>query len=183
MFGVFGDFVVNSQLEPELHPSDGGIPAVLAVVIFAFVPQNVSQLGIRAPLLNPVFMMMALGWLLGLKMRRFWWDFGTPAFIVWVALELQEHLDNHLSFDSARRLLVTLGIAAGAFLGFTSDRDSRWTENLTTEYLTPATPGIAGWLPGDGGIIYNSDMDVFFQTFYAKIRPPTGDIFWVLNPA
>ena len=80
-------------------------------------------------------MMMVLGWLLGLKMRRFWWDFGTPAFIVWVALELQEHLEQHLSFDSAKRLLITLAIAGGVFLGFTSDRDSRWTENLTTEYL------------------------------------------------
>src|SRR5271170_1380234 len=31
MFGVFGNFVVNRQLEPELYPSDGATPAVLAV--------------------------------------------------------------------------------------------------------------------------------------------------------
>ena len=129
-------------------------------------------------LLNPVFVMMVLGWLLGLKMRRFWWDFGTPAFMVWVALELQEHFENHLSLDSARRLLVTLVIAAGAFLGFTSDRDSRWTANLTTEYVTPETPGIAGWLPDAGGIIYNSDMDVFFQTFF---KNPTAGWKYILG--
>lgn len=177
MVGVFGDFLVNSQLEPELHPSDGGTPAVLAVA-FLLACRKLFPSRNPRPLLNPVFVMMALGWLLGLKMRRFWWDFGTPAFIVWVALELQAHLDNHLSFDSARRLFATLVIAAGAFLGFTSDRDSRWTENLTTEYLTPAIPGIAGWLPGDGGIVYNSDMDVFFQTFYAN---PTADWKYILG--
>ncbi|MGA2029010.1 MAG: hypothetical protein ABSG87_02945, partial [Verrucomicrobiota bacterium] len=129
-------------------------------------------------LLNPVFIMMVLGWLLGLKMRRFWWDFGTPAFIVWVALELQEHFERHLTFDSVKRLLVTLGIAGGVFLGFTSDRESRWTANLTTDYLTPDNPDLAGWLPKPGGIIYNSDMDIFFQTFF---KNPTADWRYILG--
>ena len=177
MFGVFGDFVVIHQLEPEMYPSDGEIAAVLAVVVLLLCRKMFLGWNPRA-VLNPVFMMMVLGWLLGLKMRRFWWDFGTPAFMIWVALELQEHFENNLSFDSARRLLVTLGIAAGVFLGFTSDRDSRWTANLTTEYLTPETPGIAGWLPEPGGIIYNSDMDVFFQVFF---KNPTADWRYILG--
>jgi hypothetical protein len=177
MFDAFGHFVVNRQLEPEWYPSDGEIPAVLAVVVLILCRKIFSVWDARR-LLNPVFMMMVLGWLLGLKVRRFWWDFGTPAFMVWVALELQEHFEKHLSFDSVRRLLVTLVIAAGAFLGFTSDRDSRWTANLTTEYLTPDTPGIAGWLPGDGGIVYNSDMDVFYLMFF---KNPTADWRYVLG--
>jgi hypothetical protein len=177
MFGVFGNSVVNSLLEPELHPSDGEIAAVFAVVVLLVCRKMFPGRNPRA-LLNPIFIMMVLGWLLGLKMRRFWWDFGTPAFLVWVALELQEHFENHLSFDSARRLLVTLGIAAGVFLGFTSDRDSRWTANLTTEYLTPETSGIAGWLPGDGGIVYNSDMDVFFPTVF---KNPTAGWKYILG--
>ena len=177
MFGVFGNFVVIHQLEPEMYPSDGEPAAVLAVFVLILCRKIFRARNPRA-LLNPVFVMMVLGWLLGLKMRRFWWDFGTPAFMVWVALELQEHFENHLSLDSARRLLVTLVIAAGAFLGFTSDRDSRWTANLTTEYVTPETPGIAGWLPESGGIIYNSDMDVFFQTFF---KNPAADWKYVLG--
>ena len=47
-----------------------------------------------------------------------------------------------------------------------------------TEFLTPDTAGIGGWLPGDGGTIYNSDMDVFFQTFYAN---PTADWKYILG--
>ena len=66
----------------------GGRPAFMARKIFlGWNPRAV---------LNPVFMMMVLGWLLGLKVRRFWWDFGMPAFMVWVALELQEHFERHL---------------------------------------------------------------------------------------
>jgi len=177
VFGAFGHFVVNRQLEPEWYPSDGEVPAVLAVVVLLMCRKIFLGWNPRT-LLNPVFMMMVLGWLLGLKVRRFWWDFGTPAFMVWVALELQGHFENHLSLDSARRLLVTLGIAAGFFLGFTSDRDSRWTANLATEYLTPETPGIAGWLPGNGGIVYNSDMDVFYLMFF---KNPTADWSYVLG--
>lgn len=176
MFGVF-DFVVNRQLEPELHPSDGQVPAVLAVVVFLFWRKLSSSWNPRA-LLNPIFMMMALGWLLGLKMQRFWWDFGTPAFVVWTALELQEHFERQILFDSAKRLFITLAIAAGAFLGFTSDRDSRWTGNLTAEFISPQNPDAAAWLPGDGGIIYNSDMEVFFQTFFAN---PTANWKYILG--
>jgi hypothetical protein len=177
MFGVFGHLVVNRQLEPELHPSDGQTPAVM-VVVALLLWRKVSIGWNPRSLVNPIFIMMALGWLLGLKMQRFWWDWGTPAFLVWVALELQEHLERHLSFDSERRLVVTVALAAGCFFGFTSDRDSRWTDTLTTEYLTPDTPGEADWLPGANGIVYNSSMDVFFQTFF---KNPTANWRYILG--
>lgn len=177
MFGVFGGLVVNRQLEPELHPSDGAVPAVLAVAALLLWRKSTIGWNPRT-LLNPVFMMMALGWVLGLKMQRFWWDYGTPAFIIWVAIELQAHFEKQLTMDSLKRLLITLAIAAGVYLGFTSDRDGRWTENLTTEFLTPDNPALAGWLPGDGGIIYNSDMDVFFETFY---KNPTANWKYILG--
>jgi hypothetical protein len=177
MFGVFGSFVVNRQLEPELHPSDGAVPAVLAMAALLLWRKISLGWNPRA-MLNPIFMMMALGWLLGLKMQRFWWDYGTPAFIVWVAMELQEHSEQELPLDSLKRLFITLAIAAGVYLGFTSDRDGRWTQNLTTAFLRADDPHLTGWMPGDGGIIYNSDMDVFFQTFYAN---PTANWKYILG--
>jgi len=177
MFGVFGDFVVNRQLEPELHPSNGAVEAVLGVAVL-LLWRAVSTSWNSRVVANPIFAMMAIGWVLGLKMQRFWWDYGTPAFIIWVAMEFQEHLEGKLEFDSAKRLLLTLGIAAAVYLGFTSDRDSRWTENLTTDFLTQDNPKLAGWLPEPGGIIYNSDMDVFFDTFYNN---PKADWKYILG--
>lgn len=177
MFGVFGDFVVNRQLEPELHPSDGSVPAVLAMAVLLL--WRVVSMGWNPRVLaNPVFVMMTMGWVLGLKMQRFWWDYGTPAFIIWTATELQEHLDGQLAFDSINRLFITLAIAGAVYLGFTSDRDSRWTDNLTTEFLSPDDPALAGWLPEPGGIIYDSDMEVFFETFY---KNPTADWKYILG--
>lgn len=177
MFDVFGDFTISRQLEPELQPSNGEIPAVLAVMVLLLWRKVSTGLKPRT-LLNPIFMMMVVSWVLGLKIRRFWWDFGIPAFIIWVALELQAHFERELSWDSAKRLVITLGIAGAVFLGFTSDRGGRWTANLTTEYLTPKTPGITGWLPAPGGIIYNSDMEIFFQTFF---KNPKADWRYILG--
>ena len=164
MFGVFGNTVVNRQLEPEFYPSDGETPAVL-LVIGLLLWRTFSNNGNVRKLCNPIFLMMVIAWVLGLKMRRFWWDYGIPSFMLWVAFELQDQIEARLDFDSAKRLLITLALAAGFFFGFTSDRDGRWTENLTTGFLTPDNPALAGWLPESDGIVYNSDMDVFFQTF------------------
>lgn len=177
MFGVFGDFVVNRQLEPELHPSDGSVHAVLAIVVLLLWRVVFAGWNPRV-VANPVFAMLVIGWVLGLKMQRFWWDYGTPAFIIWVATEFQDHLEGKLAFDSVKRLFITALIAAAVYLGFTSDRDSRWTQNLTTEFLTQDNPSLAGWLPESGGIIYNSDMDVFFDTFY---KNPTADWKYILG--
>ena len=49
MFGVFGDFVVTRELEPELHPSDGDLVAVLAVVVLLLWRENFHPPGTRAP--------------------------------------------------------------------------------------------------------------------------------------
>jgi hypothetical protein len=174
MFEVFGNSVVNRQLESEFYPSDGENAAVLLAIGLllwrAFSHRSKTQE--TGKLIDPIFVMMVMGWILGLKMRRFWWDYGTPAFVLWVAFELQSHLEEGVGFDSLKRLYVTLVLAAGFFLGFTSDRDGRWTENLTTEFLTPDNAALAGWLPEPGGIIYNSDMGVFFETFYKNPQAP-----------
>jgi hypothetical protein len=160
-----------------LHPSNGDIQVVMVVGLLLAWRQISSGWNPRA-VMNPIFMMMALGWVLGLKMQRFWWDYGTPAFIMWVAGEFQERLEKDMDFDSVRRLMTTCLLAGGVYLGFTSDLQSRWTQNLTTQYLTQDNPALAGWLPDPGGIIYNSNMDVFFDTFY---KNPKADWKYILG--
>ena len=113
-----------------------------------------------------------LGWLLGLKVGRFWWDWGLPATLLWLALELEKQFERYAGFDSGKRLLVTLGLAAGVFLGMTSDRGSRWTWNAAKQYLTQNDPVLAGWLPESGGIIYSVDMTVFNDTFFKNPAAP-----------
>lgn len=48
-----------------------------------------------------------------------------------------------------------------------------WTRNLDAVFLSPddyRLPHIAKWLPGPGAIIYSSNLDVFFRTFYKNPR-------------
>jgi len=40
--------------------------------------------------------------------------------------------------------------------------------NLTQQYLTQDNPDLNGWLPEKGGILYSSDMTVFYQTFFKE---------------
>ena len=171
MFGVFGNNTVNRQLISEFFPSDGQTPAVLAVAALLLWRKASTGWEPRA-VMNPVFTMMVLGWVLGLSMQRFWWDWGIPAFMVWVALELQWHFERHVAADSLRRLGITLALAVAALIGFTRDWGGRWTQNLGTQYLTADDPALAGWMPDPGGIIYNSNMDVFFATFYKNPTQP-----------
>ena len=177
MFGVFGNTVLPRQLAPELRGSEGAPLAIIVVALLLL--WRVQSLGWnRKVIFNPFFMMMAMGCLLGFKVQRFWWDWGMMAFMVWVALELQAHFTRHVPADSAKRLVAVLVLGAGLVFGFTNDRENRWSAALMNDYLTPEKPDLVGWLPETGGIIYNSDMDVFFDTFY---KNPTAPWRYVLG--
>jgi hypothetical protein len=113
-----------------------------------------------------------------LAVVRFWIDWGLPALLLWLALELQEEFERSISFESGKRAVLAAGLSLALFLAATADRDSRWTSNLTNEYLTPQNPELAGWLPGNDGIIYCADMLVFYETFF---RNPTAPWRYVLG--
>ena len=177
LFGVFGDVHLDRQLTSELLPT-GGDPTMVLAVIGMLLWRARSPGWNARQLLNPIFMMAVVGWLLGLKMYRFWDDWGLPATTLWLALELQKQFENYLPFDSGRRLLLSTGLGLGLFLASTSDINGRYTWNLTNEYITQDDPELAGWLPEKGGILYNADMGVFFQTFF---KNPTAPWRYVLG--
>jgi hypothetical protein len=171
LFQAFGTNDLVRQLVTEFQPSTGDYAAVLLVAA-------VLLWRARSPdwnpneLMSPVFLMCIIGWLLGLKVIRFSVDWGLPAFLVWLALAFQKQFEQYLPFDSGRRLVITLGLAAGAFLGITSDIGGRWTWNLTNQYLSEKDPELADWLPAQGGIIYSGDMRVFDFTFFKSPSAP-----------
>ena len=56
---------------------------------------------------------------------------------------------------------------------------SRWTYNLTQQYLTTAEhPELKGWMPEKGGILYSAEMSIFYQTFF---KNPNGDWRYILG--
>jgi len=168
---TLGMHATQRTMVGELAPSTGDINALVLLggllVLRALLHLNAPRLA-----RDPAFWLMALTWTLGFKVGRFWDDWGWPALLVLVACDLELVLAARLAADSLRRLALAGGLALIAFLAITSDAGSRWTANLTEQFLTPDNPDLKGWLPEKGGILYSGDMTIFYKTFY---KNPQGD--------
>ena len=172
-----GKHLTQRTLASELQPEGGDLYAL-------YIPGALLLLrrlaGLNAPpfLRDPVFWLVFLTWTLAFRVGRFWVDWGWPALMVLLACDLQLLLASRLAVDSFRRLALTGGLALIAFLCITSDVGSRWTANLTQQYLTTSNPDLKGWLPDPGGILYSADMTMFYQTFY---KNPEGNWRYILG--
>ncbi|MFA5143345.1 MAG: hypothetical protein WC522_04160 [Candidatus Omnitrophota bacterium] len=121
---------------------------------------------------NPVFVLAVCGWVFGFVATRFWTDWGMPAAIFWIMSELNNLFAEKAQTASSKRLIIAFAITGALFLAITPDTNSRWTYNLTTEYLTQDNKKQAEWLPEPGGIIYSDDMRLFYQTFFKNPKAP-----------
>jgi hypothetical protein len=115
---------------------------------------------------------------LSFKAWRFSEDWGWPALMVLITCDLQLLLQGRFAADSFKRLALAGGLAAMTFLAITNDSGSRWTNNLTQQYLTQDNPDLNGWLPEKGGILYSADMTIFYQTFF---KNPNADWRYILG--
>lgn len=125
-----------------------------------------------ATVFNPAFMLAVLGAILGMKVYRFWLDWGVPALLVWMALEVQDLIENENAVDAVGRATAAILLCAGLFAATTTDVGGRWTNSLEVEYMMQDDPALAGWLPEKDGIIYCTNMDVFYETFFKNPRAP-----------
>jgi hypothetical protein len=161
----------------ELQPFDGNI---LAMIILGglLVLRQLAKLNVVPLTKNPAFWLVCFCWVLGFKVSRFWDDWGWPALMVLMTMDVQAFLQKRFAPDSFKRLGLTLGLAAATFLCVTNDASSRWSHTLSDRYLVANNPDIKGWMPDHGGIFYTADMTLFYQTFYAN---PTGDWRYMLG--
>ena len=165
-------------LVAELQPSDGE-PFQLIILGGLLVLRRLVKLNFTPLAKNPAFWLICICWVLSFKARRFAEDWGWPALMVLGACDLQLLLQSRFAADSFKRLALACGIAGTVFLIYTNDAGSRWTQNLTWQFLSTAEhPELAGWMPEKGGIIYSADMSVFFQTFY---KNPNADWRYILG--
>jgi len=172
-----GLHLTQRTLAGELQPDTGDVNALL---IFGGLLLLRKLAWLKAPPLarDPVFWLACLTWTLGFKVGRFWADWGWPALMVLVACDLQLLLASRLALDSFRRLALAGGVALIAFLCITSGCRHRWTYNLTQQYLTTDNSDLDGWLPEKDGILYSTDMTIFYQTFY---KNPTAGWRYILG--
>ncbi|HZL12934.1 MAG TPA: hypothetical protein VFC85_02210 [Verrucomicrobiae bacterium] len=161
----------------ELQPSNGDIFA-LGILGGLIILRQLAKLDVRPLSKNPAFWLAFFGWVLGFKVGRFWADWGWPALMVLITCDLQFFLQTRFAVDSFKRLGLVFGVAIATFLAVTNDSGSRWTYNLTEQYLTENNPDLKGWMPDKGGIFYSADMTLFYQTFF---KNPQGDWRYMLG--
>ena len=163
----------------ELQPFGGDVLAV-AILGGLLVLRQLAKLNAIPLAKNPAFWLVCFGWVLAFKIGRFWEDWGWPALMVLMTCDLQLLLQARVAADSFKRLGLAFGLAIATFLVITNDAGSRWTYNLTQQYLTTAEhPGeLNGWMPEKGGILYSADMTLFYQTFF---KNPHGDWRYMLG--
>jgi len=164
-------------LVTEFQPSDGVFLVVVGVVLVILVRLVLGGWDARS-LDGALFLLAVLGWLLGLKVYRFWSDWGLPAAMVWMTLQFQQLGEQRIGARAGTRLAAALLVCAALFLSVTSDLEGRWTHDLHVDYLRADNPEVAEWLPDAGGILYNAGMLDFYQTFFAN---PQGNWRYILG--
>jgi hypothetical protein len=177
MLHAFRGIPVVTLLVSEFQPSGGGgVPALIcvaAVVVWLLRGGRFDRLS-----RDPLLLLAAIGWVMGMRVIRFWADWGLPCAMLWIAFRLQP-----VFVRLGRRTpLLRLGTAAMlcASLAFmcVGDVQGRWTENLRKDYLSADNPDTRPWLPDRGGIVYTVSMGVFYDTFF---KNPNGDWRYVLG--
>jgi hypothetical protein len=172
MVRIFTGGEEQGVMAEEFRPSDGDQFMVIAILGLLAWRYMRGKWDVRK-VDNPVFILGVMGWVLAFTAKRFWFEWGVPAFSFWMALELQEsfaEMDARKKIADGARIFMALIFAGVLFLSVTNDVDSRWTKAAHRRYLDFNDPEVKSWLPDEGGIIYNSGMDVFFDTFRKNPR-------------
>ena len=177
IYRVFGYTSLYRVLTPELRA--GVINPLTLVTLFFMLSWRRFRQSRNPPISqDPVFVLMAVSMLLGCVVRRFWFDLGRPALLIWLCLEFQEYLESKLGAESYKRVFLAMFLAVALHTYVAADVENRWSNNHPAMPLTPADPELAQWMPEDGGIFYCDTMTLFDTTFF---NFPRGNWRYILG--
>jgi len=183
--GQFGAFLWESARHPflvlgqmdartlvqELKPNDTA-PFVL-LGLFGLLGWRALRGRWRDDVLRDPLLILALGgWVLGYVSLRFWSDWGLPAALVWVALEIEAWLEESGPAREWRRVGLAAVVGLSVVIASATDVRGRWSLRLDRTYLPLLEPAAAEWLPEPGGILYCPDVMLFHQLFYHRPDAP-----------
>lgn len=178
----FGNGALARMLVGEFQADSGRI-VYLLVAGFVFIARHaVTGLWVHDKSERFFIIMAGLGWLGGLHVSRLWNEWGLPASQLWLAFMIEDLIMSFRLQGVAARIVLPAVLCLGLVLSATGDLDGRWSRtiipvrygdctNLQVGTSSAGQVAGGGWLPGDGGIVYNSQMDVFDLFFF---RYPHG---------
>ncbi len=161
----------------EMTPSEGE-SATLVLLAIVFLWRRQQGQSTSALLDTPVFWLVVICWLLGLKTDRCWADWGIPAVLVWLALQFEEAFASFCDANAPKRLVACALIAAALFLQSTNDLNRRYSQTVGEQFVDAQNPALQGWLPDKGGIFYSAEMAFYYDTFY---KNPQADWRYILG--
>jgi hypothetical protein len=165
--------LLSRMLVTEFMPQGGNFLVALVIVALIAIRIYRKQWN-RVVIDNPVFWNILAGLFLGFFVGRFWSDWGLIAAFVWIARELSLLSEEFLLFNSIKRF-ITIGVVAICFfIVITSDIQSRWSFCVPRYPLQYdlATKEEKTWFPDSGGVLYNDNMLLFYQTFFYNPHAP-----------
>jgi hypothetical protein len=160
-----------STLAMEFRPGDGS-PLLLLGLVGLLLWRAVRRAWKPEAVGGPVFALAVLGWLLGFLVVRFWSDWGAPALLAWMAVEIEDALEALVPERSAARLGLAAVAGLSALLVWTSNTGGQRLQPAERPYQSLATPAADPALPGPGGILYTDDMRLFYELFFARPHAP-----------
>ena len=171
---ALGNPVSGGAKVPEFRSHYGSWKALL--IVAALVGFRVWRgQPIRQIIKDPLLVMIGLCALLGTRVGRFWLDWGTPAFTLYVAKVFDELLTQRPATRAAViRLGASVCVVALLFAAITYDYNQRWS---TRKYASPLpNPGTEtfspDFFPREGGVVYAADMGAFYELFYRYPHAP-----------
>lgn len=168
---VMGRHDFQRQLVTELQPFDGAA-YILFLVAGMLLWRGVRGDWDKSCVVNPVFALAALGWVLGFVAARFWSDWGWVALTFWLAYELQRVLEKYAPAWDLKRAGMVAAICLVFFLALGNDRGSRWSGSTLAKWPEMENPEHRPWLPDPGGLAYNDNMGLFYAVFFHNPLAP-----------
>jgi hypothetical protein len=161
---TLGQSAPPTVLVQELQSSQGGGLVgfcLLGVLVFQVVRGKEKQ-----ALKDPLFMLALVGWILGLKIKRFWIDWGYPGAVLWLAFELAPWLVDLGKRAPLRRLALAAATGFAMILILCNADQGRWADPMRSRSFVEKRPDLKAWLPEKGGILYSASMETFFDTYF-----------------
>jgi hypothetical protein len=156
----------SASLTQELRPQTGSISLLL--VLFAVLATSALRGRFsRAILDSPAFWLVSIGWVLGWVSLRFWSEFGMPAALVVIALQVEDVIAEYWPETEWSRLLPVAAACVAGVLVWSSNVEGRWRDHASRfDILFSPQAQQMGALPDPGGILYSDQMEPFFQGIY-----------------
>lgn len=168
VFLSFGNCKSPGLLVTEFQPFIGDFSVVI-VVILMLMWRALRGGWDRKAIDNPVAILALTSWALGFVTRRVWLDIGLVAVLIWIAEEFQEFFIARVPSLSWKRIMTAVALSAILFVATTNDVANRWSAARPT---CLAFAEDASWAPRPGGIVYNSNMEIFYGMFYKNPEAP-----------